>query len=97
MKYGDNNMKAINEVIIENFRDILKRIPMPRDIYVRIINLLDTAIKQCGTTIVADALYTNNSNPDSYGDYVSEDYEFSDDELVEVESTSDWTDWFEKV
>lgn len=69
-----SNYPNISRVIIDNFIEVINRIPMKSGDRERILKLLRLSIDKLGETITADAIYpTGDSNPDDYYEYESDD------------------------
>lgn len=71
-KDGEDNVASaldVSELIIDNFLEVIHRIPMFDNDRRRIIKLVNLCIEKLGPVITADALYTEqDSNPDDYCD-----------------------------
>lgn len=83
---GENKTPDISQVIIENFTEVLKHIPMRRSDYIRIMRLLHLCIEKCGKVITADAIYPDeDSDPYEYDIYEDVDFDevIDDKEAIE--------------
>ena len=59
----------ISQLIIDNFTEVIKRIPMKFDDRRRILRLVDLCVERLGKEITADAIYPEeDSNPEDYND-----------------------------
>ena len=59
----------ISKLIIDNFTEVIKRIPMKFDDRRRILRLVDLCVTHLGKEITADAIYPEeDSNPEDYND-----------------------------
>jgi len=75
MKSLDNKTPNISRVIIENFIERLRYIPMPHEMYEAIIALVKLCVKEIGELITSDTLNLRYDEPEHDFDEAYEDFE----------------------
>ncbi len=86
MKYLDESPN-ISRIIIENFIEQLRHVPLRKEIYQKIISLIKLSVKYAGELIVSDVL---NCSDIDYDYFTEQNY----DEFEEYENYNDFEDIF---